>query len=77
MSINLEKIYNDAMRLPDESKALLAERLVDYLQSHISPALEKIHIDTVNERRDEVESGKIMAINGREALERARRMLEK
>jgi hypothetical protein len=32
---NLDDIYHDALRLPDESKAQLVERLIEYFATHI------------------------------------------
>jgi hypothetical protein len=77
MVTTLDKIYKEAMNLPDESKVLLAERLVDYLETHASSALERTHLDTVKRRRDETRSGQIEAINGEDALAQARRILDK
>lgn len=54
MPKTLDKIYEQAMRLPDESKAILAERIVEYLGTHGNPDLERIHLDIVKRRRDEI-----------------------
>ncbi len=77
MASTLEQIYKEALALSDESKAGLAERLVEYLQSHVDPDLERRHLDTVKRRRDELRSGRVKPIDGDEALERARRTLRK
>ncbi|MFH1112638.1 MAG: addiction module protein [Pseudomonadota bacterium] len=58
MSPNLDKIYEEALGLPDESKAVLAERIVEYLETHVAPHLERVHLDTVKRRRDEMREGK-------------------
>jgi len=47
MPTSVEKIYEEAMSLPNESKAILAERIVEYLETHVNPDLERIHLDTV------------------------------
>ncbi|MEW6141352.1 MAG: hypothetical protein AB1733_24265 [Thermodesulfobacteriota bacterium] len=54
MSPNLEKIYEEALGLPDESKVLLVERIVEYLEKHVTPDLERVHLDIVRRRRDEM-----------------------
>jgi hypothetical protein len=76
MSMTAEQIYEEAIQLPDESKASLAERLVDYLESHIDSDLERIHLDTAKRRRDEVRSGLVQPVDGEEALARVRRIVK-
>jgi hypothetical protein len=77
MAITLDQIYEDAMMLPDESKAMLAERIIEYLSTHVSPDLEILHLDIVERRRDEMREKKVRPVNGPEALNRARRIISK
>lgn len=77
MSPNLEKIYEEALGLPDESKALLVERIVEYLETHVPPDLERVHLDIVRRRRDEMKSGKVGPIDGHEASLLAHRIIDK
>jgi hypothetical protein len=58
MATSIDKIYEQAMRLPDESKATLAERIVEYLETHVDPDLERLHLDTVKRRREEIRESK-------------------
>jgi hypothetical protein len=74
MSMTAEQIYQEVLQLPDESKASLAERLVEYLESHIDNDLERIHLDTAKKRRDEIRSGQVQPVDGEEALARVRRI---
>lgn len=76
MSLTIDQIYNEALLLPDESKASLAERLVEYLEIHIDRDLERIHLDTAKRRRDEVRAGQVQPIDGEEALARVRRIVK-
>ena len=76
MSLTIDQIYSEALLLPDESKASLAERLVEYLGTHIDGDLERIHLDTAKRRRDEVRSGRVQPIDGEEALARVRRLVK-
>ncbi|MGD2092243.1 MAG: addiction module protein [Candidatus Aminicenantes bacterium] len=76
MSMTAEQIYRESLQLPDESKAFLAERLVEYLGSHIDNDLERIHLDTAKRRRDEVRSGQAHTVDGDEALARVRRLVK-
>ncbi len=77
MSMTAEQIYEEALRLPDESKVFLAERLVEYLETHIDNDLERIHLDTAKTRRDEIRLGKVQPIDGEEALARVRRIVKR
>jgi len=76
MSMTAEQIYQESLQLPDESKAFLTERLVEYLGSHIDNDLERIHLDTAKRRRDEVRSGQAHTVDGDEALARVRRLVK-
>ncbi|MEW6348414.1 MAG: addiction module protein [Thermodesulfobacteriota bacterium] len=77
MSPSLDEIYEDALRLPDESKAILAERIVEYLETHLNPDLERLHLDIVKRRRHEMRSGEIGPVDGDKALAMARTMLDR
>ena len=77
MGATLNKVYKEAMSLSDELKAILSERIVEYLESNVDPTLEHLHIETVKRRRDEMRQGNIQSVNGKDALAKARRILEK
>jgi hypothetical protein len=74
MASNLDQIYEKAMSLPDESKAALAERIVEYLVTHINPDLEVLQLDIVKRRRDEMRQKKVKPVDGPDALAMARRI---
>ena len=76
MSVNLDDIYNDDLRLPDESKAQLAERLIEYLATNVDPDLERVHLDTVKRRKEEMKTGQVEPVKGKEGLTQARRILD-
>lgn len=77
MATTLDKIYEQAMRLPDESKAILAERIVEYLETHVNHDLERLHLDIVKRRRDEMRERRVEPIDGQKALDRARKAINK
>jgi len=77
MATTLDKIYEQAMRLPDESKAILAERIVEYLGTHVNPDLERFHHDTVKIRWDEMRERRAEPIDGQKALDLARKTTNK
>jgi hypothetical protein len=64
MLTSFDKVYEEAMRLPNESKALLAERIIGFLETHVALDQETAHIDTVKHRRDEIRKGQVKAIDG-------------
>ncbi|MCU0288668.1 MAG: addiction module protein [Acidobacteria bacterium] len=73
MSLTSDQVYREALLLPDESKIALAERLVEYVETHIDRNLELMHIDIAKRRRDEIRSGQVQPIDGEEALAHVRR----
>lgn len=77
MSTNLDQVYEDALKLSDESKAVLAERIVEYLQTRVPPDLERAHLDTVRRRRDEMNKGIVEPVDGRQASVLAHRIINK
>ena len=76
MSLTVDQIYNEALLLPDESKVTLAERIVEYLETHTDRDLERLRLDTAKSRRDEIRSGKVQPINGEEALAHVRQLVQ-
>jgi hypothetical protein len=77
MSANLDQVYEEALKLPDESKAALAERIVEYLEMSVPPDLERVHLDTIRRRRDEMKKGIVEPVDGPEALVLAHRIINK
>ncbi len=73
MAITVEELFGQALLLPDESNESLAERLVNYLETHVDPEVEKYHLDVAKKRRDEIRLGKVAALDGEAVLARARR----
>ncbi|MCK4766414.1 MAG: addiction module protein [Candidatus Aminicenantes bacterium] len=76
MSLTVDQIYNEAIQLPDESKVFLTERLVEYLETNIDPNLELLHIETAKRRRDDIRSGRVQPVEGKEALAHVRRVVK-
>jgi hypothetical protein len=76
LSVKLDDIHNDALRSSDESKVQLAERLIEYLTTHIDPDLDRVHLDTVRSRKEEMKTGQAKPVNGKEGLAQARRILD-
>lgn len=70
-----EEIFREAMTLPPEVRAELAERLIGSLAEDVSPEITSAQLAEVRRRIVEVESGQVEMIPGDEVLARARRLL--
>ncbi len=77
METTVDKAYKEVMSLPDDLKAVLAERIIEYLETNIDPSLEQLHLENVKRRRNEMRSGNVQPVNGKDALDKARRILNK
>jgi putative addiction module component (TIGR02574 family) len=70
-----EEIFRDAMALPPDARAELAERLVESLAKDISPEITSAQLAEVRRRIAQVESGEVELIPGDDALARVRNLL--
>jgi putative addiction module component (TIGR02574 family) len=70
-----EEIFRDAVALPHEERAELAERLIASLVEDISPEITSAQLDEVRRRIAQVESGEVALIPGDEVLARVRQLL--
>jgi hypothetical protein len=75
LKMSAEEVYEAAMTLPDESKALLTERLVAYLETHIDPEIERAHLEVARRRDDEILSGQVETLDGETVMARARKIV--
>ncbi len=70
-----EEIFHDAVALPTDVRAELAERLIASLADDASPEIAEAQLAEVRRRIAQVESGEVALIPGDEALARVRRLL--
>ena len=75
MNLNVEQIMEEALSLPSEARALLADRLVESLDPAEDGAVHRLWAAEAQRRLQEVRSGQVETIPGPEALERVRRSL--
>ena len=68
MATTVEELAKQAMSLPSESRARLADLLVESLDSDELGQVEQLWIAEAKRRRDEVRTGKVKTISGDEAL---------
>ena len=72
MNNRLEELAERAMDLPAESRAQLADILVESLDARELGRIDTVWLDEAKRRRDDVRSGRVGTIQGDEGLRRAR-----
>jgi hypothetical protein len=72
MASNWEELAKEAMSLPTESRAKLADRLVESLDTNELSRIDTLWIAEAIRRRDEVRAGSVETIEGEEAMRRVR-----
>ena len=68
MSITVEQLAEQAMNLPGESRARLADLLVESLDADALTEIDQLWLSEAKRRRDEVRAGKVKTIPGDDAL---------
>jgi len=77
MSTTVEDLAEQAMNLPGESRARLADLLVESLDADALTEIDKLWLSEAKRRRDEVRAGKVKTIPGDEALRSVRDSLRR
>ena len=62
MSLTLDQITEEAMKLPADSKALLADKLVESLESEELDEIQRLWSVEAIRRRDEIRSGLVQPV---------------
>jgi len=75
MPLTLDQIAEEAMQLPPASRALLADKLVESLESEDLDEIQRLWAVEAVRRRDEIRSGKVNAIPGEQVIEEVRRLV--
>ena len=73
MNFTVEQIAEEALSLPSEARALLADRLVESLDPLEDGYIRQLWVAEARLRRDDVRKGAIKTIPGQEALDRVRK----
>ena len=71
--MTVEQIESEALGLPSDARARLADRLVESLNSGEMTHIDNLWVAEVKRRRNEVREGKVRTIPGPEALVQVRR----
>ncbi len=77
MATTVENLAEQAMQLPTESRARLADMLVESLDAADLTQLDHLWIAEAKRRRDEVRAGDTETISGEEALRSVRDSLSR
>jgi hypothetical protein len=72
MTTTVEQLVEQAMTLPSESRARLADLLVESLEGDDLGRIERLWTTEVKRRRDEARAGKVETVSGEEALRQVR-----
>jgi hypothetical protein len=72
MGPTIEQLAQQALALPTESRARLADLLVESLEGDALGTIEQLWVTEAKQRRDEIREGKVRTIEGEEALRRVR-----
>ncbi|MDO9047227.1 MAG: addiction module protein [Methylobacter sp.] len=73
MSFTIEQIAEEALALPSDARALLADRLVESLDPLEDVYIRQLWAAEARIRRDDVRSGAVTTIPGRDALAHVRK----
>ena len=77
MATTVEQLAEQAMSLPSESRARLADLLVESLEGAELGPIEQLWLAEAKRRRDEVRAGTVKTIPGEEALQEVRDSLHR
>lgn len=77
MATNVERLAKQALKLPSESRARLADLLVESLDADELGRIDQLWTAEAKRRRDEVRSGRVKAIPGDQARRRVRNALRR
>lgn len=72
MNLTVEQIAEEALSLPSEARALLADRLVESLDPAEDGYVHQLWIAEARRRRDDVRNGRAQTIPGDDALAQVR-----
>lgn len=72
MNLTVEQIAEEALSLPSEARALLADRLVESLDPAEDGYVHQLWVAEARRRRDDARNGQVTTIPGDVALEQVR-----
>jgi hypothetical protein len=73
---SIEQLTEELLSLPNESRALLADKLVESLEFDTDSTVQEVWLAEAKRRRAEVRDGSVQPIPGEDALAQVRRLIE-
>lgn len=77
MNKAIDDLAKQALKLPSESRAQLADLLVESLDAAELGNIDRLWVAEAKRRRDEVRSGQVKTIPGEQALRKVRKSLRR
>jgi putative addiction module component (TIGR02574 family) len=77
MATSVERLVEQALKLPSESRARLADLLVESLDADELGRIDRLWVVEAKRRRDEVRAGRVKTIPGEQARRRVRDALRR
>ena len=77
MNMTVEQIADEALSLPSEARALLADRLVESLDPVEDGYIRQLWVTESLRRRDDVRHGRVKTISSEEGLVRVRQAVSR
>lgn len=77
MATSVERLAEQALKLSTQSRARLADLLVESLDSEDLGSIDRLWASEAKRRRDEVRSGRVKTISGAQARRRVRAAIRK
>ena len=74
MALSLDQLAEEAMQLPVDKRAILADRLVESLDLAEPDAIQRLWTAEAIRRRDEIRAGQVKPVAGEQVLEEIRRI---
>ncbi len=75
MPLTLEQLAEQAMLLPVDSRALLADKIVESLDLGEPDAIQRLWAAEAVRRRDELRSGQVKPVPGEQVIAEVRRLV--
>jgi len=73
---SIKQLTEELLALPNASRALLAEKLVESLEFDTDPIVQASWVTEAKKRRDQIRNGSVQSIPGEEALSQVRQLLD-
>ncbi len=62
MALTIEKVFTDAISLPEQKRAVLIKKLIASMENMTDPDILAWQLLTAKRRRDEVRSGQVQSL---------------